>query len=54
LFVKVLAWQNEYGIVTFGGSNLDLVVKYIQNQRQYPSEGTLYKSLEKFDETEED
>jgi REP element-mobilizing transposase RayT len=28
-------WQSEYGIVSFGGKQLDFVVKYVKNQHQH-------------------
>jgi len=39
-------WQAEYGIVSFGGKQLDMVVKYVKNQRQRHLEGTTVLFLE--------
>ncbi|MCL5995360.1 MAG: IS200/IS605 family transposase [Chloroflexi bacterium] len=40
------AWQSEYGVVSFGGKNLDLVVKYVKSQHQHHAEQTLLAFLE--------
>ena len=39
-------WQSEYGIVSFGGKQLDMVVKYVKNQRQHHADGTVIPFLE--------
>jgi REP element-mobilizing transposase RayT len=39
-------WQKEYGVVTFGGKQLDMVVKYAKNQRQHHTNGSLISFLE--------
>ncbi|MCB9106853.1 MAG: IS200/IS605 family transposase [Anaerolineales bacterium] len=39
-------WQREYGVVSFGGKQLDQVVKYVKNQHQHHAEGTLIPFLE--------
>ncbi len=39
-------WQNEYGIVSFGGKQLDILVKYVKNQRQHHADGTVIPFLE--------
>ena len=31
----LFAWQAEYGVVSFGGKQLDIVIKYVKNQRQH-------------------
>jgi putative transposase len=41
------AWQAEYGVVTFGGKHLDLVVKYVKSQRQHHQDGTAQAFLER-------
>lgn len=41
------SWQAEYGVVSFGGKQLDLVVKYVKNQRQHHLEGTIIRFLER-------
>lgn len=40
-------WQAEYGLVSFGGKQLDTVVKYVKNQRQHHFEGTIISFLER-------
>jgi REP element-mobilizing transposase RayT len=40
-------WQRGYGIVSFGGKQLDIVVKYVKNQRQHHLEGTVIPFLER-------
>ncbi len=39
-------WQAEYGVVSFGGKQLDMVVKYVKNQRQHHLAGTIIPFLE--------
>lgn len=39
-------WQAEYGIVSFGSRNLDMVVKYILNQRQHHAENSIIPAME--------
>jgi REP element-mobilizing transposase RayT len=46
------AWQSEYGVVSFGGQNLDMVVKYVKNQRQHHAARTTIRSLELTNPTE--
>ena len=40
------AWQAEYGVVSFGGKMLDMVVRYAKNQRKHHAEGTTVAMLE--------
>jgi putative transposase len=40
------AWQPEYGVVSFGGKKLDMIVKYVKNQRAHHTEGTTMTMLE--------
>jgi putative transposase len=40
------AWQAEYGVVSFGGKKLDMVIKYVKNQRAHHTEGTTITMLE--------
>jgi len=40
-------WQAEYGVVSFGGKQLDMVIKYVKNQRAHHSEGTIIPFLER-------
>jgi putative transposase len=44
---KALAWQDGYGVVSFGTRNLEWVKRYIQNQRQHHARGTLHGRLER-------
>lgn len=39
-------WQTEYGVVSFGGKQLDMVAKYVKNQRQHHLQGTVIPFLE--------
>jgi REP element-mobilizing transposase RayT len=47
------SWQAEYGVVSFGGKQLDLVVKYVKNQRQHHLEGTIIRFLERVEPAQE-
>ena len=40
------AWQSEYGVVTFGGKQLDVVVKYVKNQRKHHKDNSVIGLLE--------
>jgi len=40
-------WQAGYGILSFGGRQLDMVVKYVKNQRQHHLESTIISFLER-------
>jgi REP element-mobilizing transposase RayT len=40
-------WQAEYGVVSFGGKQLDMVVRYVKGQRQHHLEGTVIPFLER-------
>jgi len=40
------AWQAEYGVVSFGGKMLDMVVRYTKEQRKHHAEGTTIAMLE--------
>jgi REP element-mobilizing transposase RayT len=40
-------WQAEYGVVSFGAKQLDMVVKYARNQRQHHLNGTIIPFLER-------
>ena len=40
------AWQAEYGVVSFGGKRLDMVVQYAKNQREHHTKGTTIAMLE--------
>jgi putative transposase len=39
-------WQAEYGVVSFGGKMLDMVVRYAKNQRKHHTDGTTVTMLE--------
>jgi REP element-mobilizing transposase RayT len=39
-------WQAEYGVVSFGGKMLDMVVRYAKNQRKHHTDGTTITMLE--------
>ena len=41
------SWQAGYGILSFGGKQLDMVVKYVKNQRQHHHESTIISFLER-------
>jgi REP element-mobilizing transposase RayT len=41
------AWQAEYGAISFGGRQLQMVVRYVKNQRQHHTEGTTIPGLER-------
>jgi putative transposase len=47
------AWQSEYGVVSFRGSQLDEVVKYVKNQHKHHQDHSLIISLERFDQDNE-
>ena len=40
-------WQAEYGILSFGGKQLDTVVTYVLNQRQHHAQQTTIAFLER-------
>jgi putative transposase len=42
------AWQAEYGVVSFGGRMLDMVVRYAKDQRRHHRDGTVMAMLERF------
>jgi REP element-mobilizing transposase RayT len=44
--ISHFAWQSEYGIVSFGGRQLDFVVKYVKNQHQHHADRTAVSFLE--------
>jgi len=50
---KVLAWQEGYGVVSFGTKDLPWVLKYVRNQRAHPAEaGETHERLEQIDPAE--
>jgi len=48
----IFAWQSEYGVVSFGGKQLDRVVKYIKHQRQHHLDNSVLNLLERAGETD--
>ena len=40
------AWQSEYGVISFGGKMLDMVVRYTKNQRKHHVDETTLAMLE--------
>ena len=42
-------WQSEYGVVSFSGDSLDMVVKYVKNQRLHHRDNTLQAMFESFE-----
>jgi putative transposase len=45
----VFTWQGEYGVVSFGGRQLDDVVKYVKNQRKHHEEESLIAFMERIE-----
>jgi hypothetical protein len=43
----LFAWQAEYGVVSFGGKQLDFVVKYVKTQREHHADKTTIAFLER-------
>lgn len=43
---KLLAWQDGYGVVSFGTKDLKWVIEYVKNQREHHARGTTKKRLE--------
>ena len=44
---KELYWQRGYGVVSFGGSNLDWVLQYIAHQKEHHANGQALDRLER-------
>lgn len=44
---RTFAWQAEYGVISFGGKQLDWVVRYVKNQRQRHQDRTIVGFLER-------
>ncbi len=40
-------WQHDYGVVSFGGKQLDMVVRYVRGQRQHHEGHTVIPFLER-------
>jgi REP element-mobilizing transposase RayT len=47
-------WQREFGVVSFGGKQLSIVVDYVRNQKAHHAENRLYSALERADTTDRD
>lgn len=47
---KLLEWQEEYGVVSFGTKDLGWIVNYIRNQKEHHSKGTIRQRLEKIND----
>ncbi len=43
------AWQEEYGVLSFGGKQLDFVVEYVKSQAQHHDQGTVIALMERID-----
>ena len=50
---KVLGWQDGYGVVSFGTSNLPWVVSYVRNQKEHHAEQQTHDRLERTDQPAE-
>ena len=44
---KELYWQRGYGVVSFGKSHLDWVLKYLADQKEHHASGTAHDRLER-------
>lgn len=49
---KLLDWQTGYGVMSFGTKDLEWVVNYVRNQKQYHADNTIVNRLECTDEME--
>jgi len=43
-------WQDEYGVLSLGEKSLPAVVRYIHNQKQHHTNGTLIAAMEQSDD----
>lgn len=43
-------WQRGYGVLTFGKSNLPMVVDYIQRQKEHHASGSIIEYMEQSEE----
>lgn len=43
---QTFAWQNEYGVFSLGGKQLETAIVYVQNQKQHHKERSLIHGLE--------
>ncbi len=46
---KVLAWQDGYGVVSFGTKDLPWVVEYVRSQKQHHAGGKTFDRLERIE-----
>ena len=44
------AWQQSYGVLTFGAKNLNFVVAYVERQKEHHANETLEPYLEQIDD----
>ncbi len=51
---KLLEWQSGYGVVSFGTKDLPWIVKYVRNQKEHHTKGTIYERLERMEREETD
>lgn len=47
------AWQAEYGVVSFGGKMLDMVVRYVKSQREHHADRTIIPMLEQVERNDQ-
>lgn len=40
-------WQRGFGVLTFGAKALDVVIEYVENQKQHHAQGTLQPYMER-------
>lgn len=50
---KAFAWQQGYGLLTFGGKQLEATVAYVEGQKAHHAQGTATPALEKSDDEED-
>jgi putative transposase len=43
------AWQGDYGVVSFGAKQLDVVAQYIKDQRRHHQQNTAIQFLERME-----
>ena len=44
---KLLEWQSGYGVVSFGTSDLEWVISYVENQKAHHARGSIADRLER-------
>ena len=50
---KILAWQDGYGVVSFGTRHLPWIVDYVSKQKEHHADGRTHDRLERTDSPEE-